>query len=123
MLSYDVVVIQLIMTCHKNRMTARRVVTFLRAHVTSLTTSKHPKEVSCLKRQSFLLKVRAFHLGVHPIEKLNYMYSFNSILLKVKCLANFEMFIIISVIKGTQMIILLKIAKIKSCSFKSHVIY
>ena len=37
-LSYDVAVIQWIMSCHKNRMT-RRVITLWRVDVTSLTTS------------------------------------------------------------------------------------
>ena len=38
MLSYDVAVIQWIMSCHKNRMTTH-VITLWRVHVTSLTTS------------------------------------------------------------------------------------
>ena len=37
-LSYDVIVIQCITPCHKNRM-ATRVITLWRIHVTSLTTS------------------------------------------------------------------------------------
>ena len=60
-LSHDVAVIQWITSCHKNRMTTR-VITLLRVHVTSLTTS-----VSAMRFRieiMFILKAIKSHFKV-----------------------------------------------------------
>ena len=80
LLSYDVVVIQWITSCHKNRMTTR-VITLWRVRVTSLTTSV--SAMRFLIEIVFILKTIKFLLKCHMRNGILHSWLFHMKFMKL----------------------------------------
>ena len=78
--SYDIVVIQWITSCHKNRMTTR-VITLRRVHVMSLTRTV--SSVRFLLEILFILKAIKSILKSHMINRILHSWSFQIKLMKL----------------------------------------
>ena len=73
-LSYDVAVFQWITSCHKNRMTTR-VITLLREHVTSLTTSVTTMQIF-IENMSTSKAMKSYFKS-HMIKRILHSLSFH----------------------------------------------